>query len=169
MSTRRDILVSAIGIVLFLGQGSGAHVVQAFPTLVTDGAVEDGAKVTARFEITPSDNPTTTYSEIAQFVQGQHILPPALEEQMAGMHPGEVKKFPLSAEEGFGPYDETKMQTIPPSELPLDAREGDTVDVGTGKPARIIKILPEQAVLDLNHPLAGQPLMVTVQIVMIEN
>jgi peptidylprolyl isomerase len=136
---------------------------------VTDVAVEDGAKVTVRFEITPSDNPTTTYSGMGQFVQGQHMIPPALEEQMAGMHPGEVKTFPLSAEEGFGPYDETKIQTIPPSDLPLDAREGDTVDVGTGKPARIIKILPEQAVLDLNHPLAGKPLMVAAQIVTIEN
>jgi FKBP-type peptidyl-prolyl cis-trans isomerase 2 len=53
--------------------------------------------------------------------------------------------------------------------LPLEAREGDTVDNGTGKTARIIRILPEKAVLDLNHPLAGKPLMVTLQIVTIEN
>jgi FKBP-type peptidyl-prolyl cis-trans isomerase 2 len=169
MPTLRYILVSAICIVLFLGQGSGANVVQAFPTLVNDVAVEDGAKVTVRFEITPSDNPTMTYSETARFVQGQHIIPPALEERMAGMHPGEVKTFPLSAEEGFGPYDETKIRTIPPSDLPLEAREGDTVDAGTGNTARIIRILPEKAVLDLNHPLAGKPLMVTLQIVTIEN
>ena len=169
MSTLRYILVSGIWIILFLGQGSVATVVQASPPLVNDIAVEDGAKVTAQFEITPSENPTTTYSETAQFVQGQHIIPPALEQRMAGMHPGESKTFSLSAEEGFGPYDETKVQTIPPSALPLEAREGDTVDVGTGRPAKIIRILPEQAVLDLNHPLAGKPLMVTLQIVTIEN
>src|SRR5262245_44436990 len=169
MPTLQYIPVSVICIVLFLGQGSGANVVQAFPTLVKDVAVEDGAKVTAQFEITPSDNPTTTYSEMAQFVQGQHIIPPALEERMAGMHPGEVKTFPLSADEGFGPYDNTKVQTIPPSALPLNAREGDRVDVGRGKNARILRILPEKAVLDLNHPLAGKPLMVTLQIVTIEN
>jgi FKBP-type peptidyl-prolyl cis-trans isomerase 2 len=29
--------------------------------------------------------------------------------------------------------------------------------------------LPEKAVLDLNHPLAGKPLLVTLQIVTIEN
>lgn len=169
MPTLRYILVSAICIVPFLGQGSLANLVQAFPTLVNDVAGEDGANVTVRFEITPSDNPTTTYSDIEQFVQGQHIIPPALEERMAGMHPGEVKTFPLSAEEGFGPYDDTKIQTIPPSDLPLEAREGDTVDDGTGRTARIISILPEKAVLDLNHPLAGKPLMVTLQIVTIEN
>ena len=169
MPTLRYILVSAIWLVLFLGQGSVANVVQASPTLVNAVAVEEGAKVTAWFEITPWDNPTMTYSEMAQFVQGQHIIPPALEERMAGMHPGEVKTFPLSADEGFGPYDETKVQTIPPSDLPLEAREGDTVDDGTGKAARIIRILPEKAVLDLNHPLAGKPLIVTLQIVTIEN
>jgi hypothetical protein len=30
---------------------------------------------------------------------------------MAGMHPGESKTFPLSAEEGFGPHDETRKAT----------------------------------------------------------
>jgi FKBP-type peptidyl-prolyl cis-trans isomerase 2 len=136
---------------------------------VNDVAVQDGAKVTVWFEITPSDYPTTTYSDMEQFVQGQHIIPPGIEKRIAGMHPGESKTFPLSPEEGFGPYDDTKLQTIPPSDLPLDAREGDTVDDGTGKTARIMRILPEKAVLDLNHPLAGKPLMVTLQIVKIEN
>ena len=169
MSTLRYILVSAICMVLFLGYGSVANVVQAFSPLVNEVAVADGAKVTAQFEITTRETPATTYSEMAQFIQGQHIIWPALEERMAGMHPGEVKTFPLSAEEGVGPYDETKVQTIPPSDLPLDAREGDTVEVGTGKTARIIRILPEKAVLDRNHPLAGKPLMVTLQIVTIES
>lgn len=168
MSTLRYILVSAICVTLLLGQWSVANVVQAFPTLANNEVVEDGAKVTVWFKITPSDNPTTTYSDMVRFVQGQHMIPPAIEERMAGMHPGEVKTFPLSAEEGFGPYDETKLQTIRPSDLPREAREGDTVEDGTGKTARIIRILPEKAVLDFNHPLAGTPLMVTLQIVTIE-
>lgn len=169
MPTLRYIPVSAICSALLLGQGSFANCVQALPTLVKEVAVEDGAQVTVWFDITPSDNPTTTYSEIEQFVQGQHIILPAIEERMAGMHPGEVKTFPLSAEEGFGPYDDTKIQIIPPSDLPLEAQEGDTVADGIGRTARILRILPEIAVLDLNHPLAGKPLIVTLQIVTIEN
>jgi FKBP-type peptidyl-prolyl cis-trans isomerase 2 len=85
------------------------------------------------------------------------------------MHPGEVAAVPLSAEEGFGPYDETKIQTIPPADLPLGAREGDTVANSAGTTARIVRILPEKALLDLNHPLAGKPLLVTLQIVTIES
>jgi len=42
------------------------------------------------------------------------------------------------------------------------------VEDGRGKTARIIRVLPGKAVLDLNHPLAGKPLIVTLQIVTIE-
>ena len=162
-------IVIAICLVMLLGYGY--LVVQVFPILLktNDEAVQDGAMVTAQVLITPQDNLTTTYSETEQFIQGQHTIPPGLEQRIAGMHPGESKTFPLSAEEGFGPYDQTKLQTISPSDLPLDAREGDTVDDGTGKTARIVRILPEKAVLDLNHPLAGKPLNVTLEIVKIEN
>jgi FKBP-type peptidyl-prolyl cis-trans isomerase 2 len=53
--------------------------------------------------------------------------------------------------------------------LPQEAREGDTVTDDAGRSARIIWILPEKTLIDLNHPLAGQPLIVTLQIVMVED
>ncbi len=168
MSTIRYILVSAICLAMFLG--SGYLLVQAFPTLVkaNDEAVQDGREVTVHFDITPQDDLTTTYSETTQFIQGQHRIPPGFEQQVAGMHPGERKTFSLSAEEGFGPYDETKLQTIPIEQLPLEAREGDRIIDPAGRTARIVRIQPETAVLDINHPLAGKPLNVTLQIVRIE-
>lgn len=171
MLTRHILFWSAIGAALLLGQTFVMNFVQAFPTLVkTDNAaVRDGAKVTVRYQITLRDDSTTTYSDTEQFVQGQHLIPPAIEQQMEGMQPGEAKTFPLSAEEGFGPYDETKIQTIPTAVLPLGAREGDIVDDDTGHTAMIVRIFPEITVLDLNHPLAGQPLIVTLEIVTIEN
>ncbi|MEO7859661.1 MAG: FKBP-type peptidyl-prolyl cis-trans isomerase [Nitrospirales bacterium] len=162
----RYLLIGAIGLVLFLVVGFFLSPLQAF---LTENAVQDGAKVTVRFQITPEDSPTTTYSDIEQFVQGQHAIPFGIEQQVAGMRPGEVRTFALSAEEGFGPYDETKIQTVPPAELPLDAREGDTIANPAGTTARIVRILPEKALLDLNHPLAGKPLLVSLQIVTVEN
>lgn len=171
---RYILLISAIGIsaiglaVLLAGHG---YLVQALPSLVksTDEAVRDGMKVTVQFEIAPQDHPTTTYSDTEQFIQGQHIIPRGLEQRMAGMHPGQSKTFPLSAEEGFGPHDERKLQIIATGDLPLEAGEGDTVTDDAGRHARIIWILPEKTLIDLHHPLAGQPLIVTLQIVMIEN
>ena len=141
----RYILVSAIGVALFLAQGF-MNPVQAVPTLVNDATVQDGAEVTVRFQIAPWDNPTVTYSDTEKFVQGEHLIPPGIEQRVAGMHPGESITFPLSAAEAVGSYDETQIQTIP-----------------------IVRILPEKALLDLNHPLAGKPLIVTLQIMTIEN
>jgi peptidylprolyl isomerase len=160
--------ISAIGFAMLL-DGRG-YFVQALPSLVknNDEAVRDGLKVTVQFQITPQDNPTMTYSDTQQFIQGQHIIPPGLEQRMAGMHPGESKTFPLSTEEGFGPHDETKLQIIPTGDLPLEVQEGDTVTDDAGRHARIIWILPEKTLIDLNHPLAGQPLIVTLQIVTVE-
>ena len=171
MTPIRYLLISAFGLVLFLGHESFRTLVQASPALVTanDMTVQDVARVTVWFEITPRDSPTTTYSDTERFVQGQHIIPPGIEQRIAGMHPGEVRTFLLSAEEGFGAYDETKVQTVPPSDLPLDAREGDTVANSEGITARIVRILPEKALLDLNHPLAGKPLLVTLKVVTVES
>ena len=162
-------IVTAICLVVLLGYGY--LVVQAL-VKTNDEAVQDGAMVTAQVHITPQDNLTTTYSNTEQFIQGQHSIPSGLEQRVAGMRPGEVTTFSLSAEEGFGPYDETKLQSIPTEQLPREVREGDIIEVindDAGKIARVVTILPEKAVLDLNHPLAGKPLNVTLEIVKIEN
>ena len=169
MPSIRHILVSAIGVALLLAEGSFMNPVQAVPTLVNDATVQDGAEVTVRFQIAPWDDPTLTYIDTEKFIQGKHLIPPGIEQRVAGMRPGESITFPLSVEEAFGPYDETKIATIPPDDLPFDAREGDTVEDRAGRLARILKILPQNTLLDLNHPLAGKPLIVTLQIMTIEN
>jgi len=166
MPSIRHILVSAIGLALLLEHGS-MNPVQAVPTLMNDATVQDGAKVTVRLRIAAWDNPVITYSDTEKFIQGEHLVPPGLEQHVTGMHPGKSITFPLSAAEAFGSYDETKIQIIPPHDL--DAREGDTLENSPGRLARIVRILPEKALLDLNHPLAGKPLIVTLQIMTIEN
>lgn len=170
MPIRHILLLSAIVAAMFWGQVFTMNLVQAVPALAktNNDAVRDGAKVTVRYHITLRNSPNTIYSAIEQFVQGQHIIPRAIEQQVVGMQAGEAKTFPLSAEEGFGLYDKTKTQTIPTADLPLDAREGDIVDDDAGRTAKIVKIFPDRTVLDLNHPLAGQPLLVTLVIVEIE-
>jgi FKBP-type peptidyl-prolyl cis-trans isomerase 2 len=159
----RYLIFGVIGLALIMGAEFYLNHLQPVPTFMHETAMEDGTKVTVLVQITPSDSPTTTYMN--HFVQGQHVVPDAIEQRVSGMHPGESKTFTLSAEEGFGPYDATKMQTIPTADLPVDAQEGDVVDDDAGRMAKIVRIAPDTTILDLNHPLAGQPLMVTVMIV----
>jgi peptidylprolyl isomerase len=168
MLTRRYLVLSAIGLVLLMGTGFYVNHLQAFPTLMSEKTVKDGTKVTVWFQITPPENPSLAYSDIEQFVQGQHVVPDAIEQRVVGMQPGESKTFSLSAEEGFGPYDATKTQTIPTADLPVDAREGDIVDDDAGRTATIVRIAPDTTILDLNHPLAGQPITITLIVMTIE-
>lgn len=175
MSTLRYILllsvigISASGFALCNGNDAFVPHVQALPTVVQDATVQEGTTVTVRIQITPRDNPDETYNETEQFIQGQHTVPEGIESRVAGMHAGETKTFPLSAEEGFGPRDETKLQAIPTIELPPDVREGDILGNDAGTYATVILILPELTLIDLNHPLAGQPLFITLQVVTIED
>ncbi|MGC4099572.1 MAG: hypothetical protein QM706_20965 [Nitrospira sp.] len=163
--------MSTIGLVLLQAKESSVPRVQALSTAVDTMpiAVEEGAKVTVRVRITPGDNPDESYSDTEQFIQGEHTVPPGIEARVAGMHPGEIKTFPLSADEGFGPHDETKIRMVPTIDLPPETQEGDTIGDEAGNYARIILITPEVTLIDLNHPLAGKPLQITLQVVTIEN
>lgn len=161
--------LSLIGLVLLQGKDSSVSRVQAFSTVADATAVAEGVKVTVRVQITPRENPDESYSDTEQFIQGDHTVPPGIEARVAGMHPGEIKTFPLSAEEGFGPHDETKIHMVPTIDMPPEVREGDTVADDAGNYAKIVLITPEVTLIDLNHPLAGQPLQITLQVVTIEN
>ena len=104
--------------------------------VVHDAAVTEGATVTIRMQITPEDNPAESYNDTEQFIQGQHTVPEGIELRVAGIHTGEIKTFPPSAEESFGPRDETKLQLIPTIELPPNVRQGDTLADDAGRYAK---------------------------------
>ncbi|MGE0469321.1 MAG: hypothetical protein Nkreftii_002167 [Candidatus Nitrospira kreftii] len=160
--------ISAIGAILLQGRDPFITHMGVAPSLVNDAAVQEGVKVTVQVQITPEYNPDESYFNMEQFIQGEHTVPPGIETQVAGMHHGEMKTFPLSAEEGFGLRDETKIQLIPTIDLPPEVQEGDTIADDTGAYAKIILIRPELTLIDFNHPLAGQPLLITLQVMMIE-
>jgi FKBP-type peptidyl-prolyl cis-trans isomerase 2 len=161
--------LSASGFALASAKASFQTGAQMGATMVQDVPVLAGATVTVWLHIRPLDNPDEAYIDIEQFIQGQHTVPKGIESRVAGMHAGEIKTFPLSAEEGFGPRDETKIQTIPTTDLPPDSHEGDTLADDAGRYGRIILIRPELTVIDFNHPLAGLPLLITLQVVTIED
>lgn len=173
---RYIVLVGALGmsaaaycVLPLYGHDALVTPVQTFPRLVQDSAVQNGATVTVRIVITPRDYPEEIYTDTEQFIQGQHTVPETIESGMAGLHVGEVKTFSLSAEEGFGPRDETNLQLIPTIDLPPGTREGDALADEAGRYAKVILMLPEITLIDLNHPLAGQPLVITLQVVTIQH
>lgn len=95
---------------------------------------------------------------------GEHRVFPALEEQIIGMRPGQVKNIQVPAEDAFGPRSEDNILKIERSALPAaqEIRIGRKLSIafrdGTRRVMRIIGIEAELVVLDGNHALAGQDL-----------
>jgi len=139
------------------------------PQILADSPqIVEGSNVTFFYHITvPGEQ--IVLKDVGQFVQGQHQLLPVLERQVTGMRPGEEKTIDLSAEEGFGPYDATKKQTISKSDLPKETKEGDVLQNRAGQSATVTRLSDDSAVMDYNHPLAGKPVHVVLRIVRVEN
>jgi len=84
------------------------------------------------------------------------------------MKPGEHKRVDLQAEEALGPYDQKKRITVGREELPADVKTGSIYQTPDGQLFTVTALSDTSAVVDLNHPLAGKPLVVDVQILKVE-
>lgn len=131
--------------------------------------ISDGSNVTFFYQITVPGEGGFEVRDLGQFVQGRHQLLPALEREVAGMKTGDEKKVELSAEEGFGPYDPKKKKTVPKSDLPAGAKEGDVLEDRAGEEATVTQLSDRSAVMDYNHPLAGKPLNMKIKILRVDD
>ncbi|RII28410.1 MAG: peptidylprolyl isomerase [Geobacter sp.] len=97
---------------------------------------------------------------------------PQIEEALVGMAPGEKKSVTIAAEDAFGDYDETKVFTVPRSDVPADLKPeiGDQLVLANDDDEEIgvtvTGITEDSITFDANHPLAGEDL--TFQLELIE-
>ena len=106
------------------------------------------------------------------YLHGAQNITPSLERAMTGLEVGGQKRIMLRAADGYGEYDPKNKQVLPRNAFPngFKLEEGVTLEVedeatGEDVPAVIDKVLPNQVVLDLNHPLAGENLFFAVKVV----
>ena len=145
-------------------------VLLAGPTVAAENPrIVDGSKVTFLYMITIPGQAGVTIRDVSEFIQGKHQILASLEKEMTGMKAGEEKRLELSAEQGFGTYDATKKKQVSRTELPAGAKEGDILQDRQGKPAIVAEMTDSSAVVDYNHPLAGQTLLVQFKILKVEN
>jgi FKBP-type peptidyl-prolyl cis-trans isomerase SlyD len=147
------------------------------PLLAQEDApvVEDGSTVGIEYTLKLQDGSTADTNvggEPLVYVQGEQQILPALEAKLAGMTVDESREVTLSPDEGYGPVHPEGFQTVPLDIIPEDARHEGAQLVGQGphgEPihARVTEITDDNAVVDLNHPLAGQTLHFTVKVVSI--
>jgi len=118
---------------------------------------------------------TTQNAQPAEIEVGAGRLLKGFENALVGMAQNEKKSFDLTPEEGFGPIDETMVQSFNRSDLPDDFQPkiGDVVALSTPDggqvPAKVKEMDDEKITVDLNHPLAGQALSFDVEVIEINN
>ena len=164
----KPVIFAAVTLFTCLGLLSQQCLAADKPT--ENSRIVDGSSVTLSVQITVPGEQWFEVNNVEKFVQGQHQLPPALEQAVTGMKSGDEKQVELSEDEAFGPYDAKKKKTVPREELPAWAREGDRLqDFRTGQQVTVAQLSDSSAVVDYNHPLAGKPIVLKIKIVHVDN
>lgn len=106
-----------------------------------------------------------------EYLHGHQQIVTGLESALDGMAVGDEKQVIVAPADGYGEHDPDQIQTFPRSAFPAEATldEGEILELqddqsGHFFQAQIIESLPEQIVLDFNHPLAGETLHFDVRI-----
>jgi FKBP-type peptidyl-prolyl cis-trans isomerase SlyD len=128
------------------------HVVSLTYDLYVD---QDGSE--ALVESATPEQPLT-------FLFGAGQMLPKFEENLSTLSTNDNYDFRLSAEDAYGAYDEEAV-----ANLPIEMFNGtDTPEVGSVLPlqdnngnrfqGQVVSVAQDSVIVDLNHPMAGQPL-----------
>ena len=170
--TRASLIVS-LGCMTFLGgcavTNEAVHTSSSRALEAENLRIIEGSKVTLLYVASVPGSTGIDYGSVSEFIQGQHEILPALEQEVVGMKPGEERKVELTPEEGFGPHDDRKQLLIFKTLLPPGAKQGDIVQNDLGEFATVVAVGDLTAVLDYNHPFAGKSLVVQLKILNVEN
>lgn len=102
---------------------------------------------------------------------GQGQLIKGFENALLGMSLNEQKTVTIPPEEAYGFRDENALKSFPKEQLPpdLDVQVGQTVGLmssqGQQIPATVVQVNEAGITVDLNHPLAGEPLTFELEVV----
>lgn len=103
-----------------------------------------------------------------EFVAGGREVIPGVSNAVVGMEEGEKKTVTLPPEEGYGPRNPALEQTIARDQLPTEVQQGDQLRAIQGNqeiPVWVRELDNDSAVIDANHPLAGQTLIFDLEVV----
>lgn len=127
------------------------------------GTLEDGEKFDSSLDRgTPLEFEAGAGQMIAGFDAG-----------VMGMKVGEKKTLEIEPTDGYGEYDDTRIQTVEKSALASFEAAGYKLEVGEVLPTQGIQVAIKEVdgdsiTLDLNHPLAGKKLMFDVELIKIK-
>ncbi|WP_353127969.1 FKBP-type peptidyl-prolyl cis-trans isomerase [Parapedobacter pyrenivorans] len=132
--------------------------------------------VTLTYKLHTIENGERTFVEEAgkdnplDFLFGVGMMLPKFEEHISGLEAGDTTDFELAAEDAYGEVNEQAIATLPADMfkesgipavdeiLPLQDNQGNQFR------GRVTEVSPENVVVDLNHPMAGQNLHFAIEV-----
>lgn len=104
-------------------------------------------------------NPKKDYAPIVIRVGSGHVIP-GLDEALVGKEIGEENEVEVPAEKGFGPHDPKLIESVSTNNFREKPKPGMRVQTGE-REGVVVNVVGKRAVIDFNHPLAGQTLSYT--------
>ena len=140
-----------------------------------DLIVGDGLVVSHAYSLRLDDGEeidTAAGDDPLVYLHGAQNIIPGLERALAGLKIGDARSVTVSPDDAYGEMDPDAFELVPydafPGDLELEEGMGlRMVESGTGRQmeAYISELRDDGALLDMNHPLAGETLHFDVEIV----
>ena len=110
-----------------------------------------------------------------RIVVGKDEIIKGVEEALIGMKEGEANTVTIPPEKAYGSYDAGGIRFLQKSTfegLSENVKPGDTISIKTASsivPARVLNTTEQGLIIDLNHPLAGKPVVFAIILRKIES
>ena len=138
-------------------------------------SIFNGSQVGIEYTLVVGDNivaDSNVGDEPLYFTQGDGEIFPTLEQALLGMRIGDTKTVEVNASNAFGLVNPDAFEKIPKELIPENSRKVGAVLVTNPnhdllERVRVHEVTKEHIILDFNHPLAGQDLIIIVKILSI--
>ncbi len=137
-------------------------------------AVADGLVVSLAYTLRLDDGEeidSATSDDPLMYLHGAQNIIPGLEQALTGLKIGDARQVSVTPVDAYGDVDPEAFELVPYDAFPadVDLEEGMGLQMvderGRQMDAYISELRDEGALLDLNHPLAGETLHFDVEIV----
>lgn len=140
--------------------GASSTVIFHFDIKLADGSAAESTRV---------------HNKPAKSQMGDGSLSPAFEAQLMGLTAGDSKTFTLAPQDAFGMPNPDNIYYVDRSRFSLEAPAqvgmiiGFAMPDGSELPGLVREVVGDSVTIDFNHPLAGQTLTFSVEIVQVIN
>jgi len=99
-----------------------------------------------------------------EFEVGAAQVIPGFEQAVEALSVGESTTFRLEPGDAYGEARDDLVFDVPQANAPDGLTVGDSVQLATGQPATVLDVSAQTVKIDANHPLAGQALTFSVEL-----